>query len=255
MLPRQITRLGSAAALTLALALPSGAGLASDGAHWGYEGETGPEYWGSLDEAYIACDEGTEQSPIDIPADAPVNADDVVYAYGDTVLNIVNNGHGIQVNYDTGSSAEIDGTEYALEQFHFHSLSEHSAAGEHQAMEMHLVHADAGGNNAVIGVLIVEGEENAALAPVWDNMPADEGDPVTIEGVVVNVDDLLPAERSYVAYDGSLTTPACTEGVNWHVLATPVELSADQLAAFRAIHDGTNRPVQPMNERRFRINE
>ena len=220
--------------------------------HWSYEGDTGPEYWGSLEADYAACGEGMEQSPVDI-ADAPVNPDDVAYAYQDTAVNIVNNGHAIQVNYDEGSMAEIDGTEYALQQFHFHSLSEHTVAGANDDMEMHLVHADADGNNAVISVLIVEGEENPAFAPVWDNMPAEEGDPVTVEGVVVNVDDLLPEDRSYYHYMGSLTTPPCTEGVNWHVLVEPVELSADQLAAFRAIHDGTNRPVQPMNRARLRV--
>ena len=221
-------------------------------AHWSYEGETGPEFWGSLDPDYAACSEGMEQSPVDVITDAPVNPDDVAYAYSETTLNIVNNGHAIQVNVDEGSStAEVDGTSYALEQLHFHSPSEHTVAGENMAMEMHLVHHDAEGNSAVISALLVEGAENPAFAPIWENMPVEEGDPVTIEGVAVNPDDLLPEDRSYYHYMGSLTTPACTEGVNWHVLATPVELSADQLAAFRAIHDGTNRPTQPMNDREF----
>ena len=124
-------------------------------------------------------------------------------------------------------------------------------AGQNLGMEMHLVHADAAGNNAVIGVMLVEGAEHAALAPVWDNMPAEEGEPTTIEGAFVNVADLLPEDLSYYGYSGSLTTPPCTEGVLWHVLAEPVEISAEQLAAFRAIHDGTSRPVQPMNDRVF----
>jgi len=250
---RQITVLGAAVVLTAALAAPA-ALLASD-AHFSYEGETAPEFWGELDPEWSACSEGMSQSPIDIPADAPVNADDVEYAYGDSAVNIVNNGHAIQVNYDAGSTAVIDGTEYALLQFHFHSLSEHTVAGENADMEMHLVHADADGNNAVISALIVEGEENPAFAAVWDNMPAEEGDPITIEGATVNASDLLPEDRSYVAYGGSLTTPACTEGVNWHVLSIPVDLSASQLDQFRAIHDGTNRPLQPMNEREFIVNE
>ena len=223
--------------------------------HWSYEGEGGPENWGSLEPDYAACGEGMEQSPVDIPADAPVNADDVGYAYTESAVNIVNNGHAIQVNYDEGSTVEIDGVTYPLKQFHFHSLSEHTVAGVNMDMEMHLVHAYVDGNNseydAVISVLLVEGAENPAFAPVWDNMPAEEGDPVTIDGAFVNVGDLLPEDRSYYHYMGSLTTPPCTEGVNWHVLVQPVELSADQLAAFRAIHDGTNRPVQPMNDRQF----
>ena len=100
-------------------------------------------------------------------------------------------------------------------------------------------------------VLLIEGTENPAFDPVWDNMPAEEGNPVTVQGAFVDVDDLLPDDRSYYEYTGSLTTPPCTEGVLWHVLAQPVEISAEQLSAFHAIHDGTNRPVQPMNERGF----
>ncbi|MCH7663046.1 MAG: carbonic anhydrase family protein, partial [Chloroflexi bacterium] len=142
-------------------------------------------------------------------------------------------------------------TTYALRQFHFHSPSEHTLAGENMAMEMHLVHTDADDNIAVIGVLLIEGTENPAFDPVWDNMPAEEGNPVTVQGAFVDVDDLLPDDRSYYEYTGSLTTPPCTEGVLWHVLAQPVEISAEQLSAFHAIHDGTNRPVQPMNERGF----
>ena len=136
---------------------PAEEAMAEEKPHFSYEGETGPEYWGSLSEDWIACDEGMEQSPVDIVADVPVNADDVEYAYGETAVNIVNNGHAIQVNYDEGSMAVIDGTEYALQQFHFHSLSEHTVAGENMDMEMHLVHADADGNNAVVSVLLVEG--------------------------------------------------------------------------------------------------
>jgi carbonic anhydrase len=220
--------------------------------HWSYEGEGGPENWGKLDPDFAACSDGLEQSPVDIPADAPVNSDDVTYAYAKTAVNIVNNGHAIQVNYDKGSTAKIDGATYTLMQFHFHSPSEHTLSGENMAMEMHLVHTDSAGNIAVIGVMLVEGAENPAFTPVWDNMPADKGKPVTIGGAFVNVDDLLPKERSYYRYYGSLTTPPCTEGVLWHVLAQPVEISSDQLSAFRAIHRGTNRPVQPMNDRVFK---
>jgi carbonic anhydrase len=244
-------RLAWAVAGAACVAVASGAVVAQQLPHWTYEGDTGPQYWGVLDVSYAACGVGTSQSPVDIPPDAPMVADDVVSAYTDSALTIVNNGHAIQVDYDDGSFVEIDGSTYELEQFHFHSPSEHTTAGVNAAMEMHLVHADADGNQAVVGVLLVEGAANPAFAPVWDNMPADEGDPVTVEGITINATDLLPADLDYYRYIGSLTTPPCTEDVLWHMLATPVELSDEQIAQFRAIHDGTNRPTQPLNERVF----
>jgi carbonic anhydrase len=216
---------------------------------WSYEGDNGPESWGRLDPVFTTCEEGMEQSPIDIPADAPVNADDVVYAYRDGTVAIVNDNATVRVEYPAGSSVWIDGVEYTLQQFHFHGPSEHTIAGEHRDMEMHLVHTDADDNILVIGVLIVTGGDNQAFAPVLHNLPDQAG--VTINGVVVNATSLLPTDRRYVAYLGSLTTPPCAEGVTWHVLVTPVKLSADQVLTMRAIQPGTNRPVQPMNDRGF----
>ena len=244
-------RLAWAVAVAATVALGNGAVVAQELPHWTYEGDTGPRYWADLDPSYATCGVGTSQSPVDIPLDTPAVADDVVYAYTDSALTIVNNGHAIQVDYDDGSSVEIDGSTYALDQFHFHSPSEHTTAGANAAMEMHLVHADADGNQAVVGVLLVEGAHNPAFAPVWDNMPADEGDPVTVVGITIDAADLLPADLDYYGYNGSLTTPPCTEDVVWHMLATPVELSDEQIAQFRAIHDGTNRPTQPLNDRVF----
>jgi carbonic anhydrase len=248
-------RIVSATVMTLILVGLAGVAAAQeDGAgsgHWSYEGVTGPTSWGSLEPDFATCAEGTSQSPVDIPGDAPVNPDDVIYDYRDTAVTIANNGHAIQVDHDQGSSARIDGTDYALRQFHFHSPIEHAFAGENKAMEMHLVHADLDGDLAVIGVLLVEGAMNPAFDPIFENMPVEEGEPVTVEGVFVDMDDLLPEDRSYYGYEGSLTTPPCTEGVLWHMLARPVAVSADQLATVRAIYDGNNRPVQPMNDREF----
>jgi carbonic anhydrase len=236
--------------LALAIALAPASALGAD-AGWGYEGEVGPEQWGTLSPDYAACASGLEQSPIDIPADAPVVSEDIVTSYGETALTIQNNGHAIQVNADEGSTARIDGIEYALLQFHFHSPSEHTLAGESTEMELHLVHSDEAGSLAVLGVMLVEGDENAAYHPIRAALPLEEGDPVTVDGVLVDVESLLPQDRSAVGYPGSLTTPPCTEGVTWHVFTEAVEISPDQLAAFRAVHDGTNRPVQPLNDREF----
>ena len=224
---------------------------ASDPVHWGYEGEVGPEHWGDLSPDYAACSQGKEQSPVDIPATAPVNPPGLSLNYQPSVLNIVNNGHAIQVNYDQGSSLEIGGATYPLVQFHLHSLSEHTLNGAHTPMELHLVHKDAGGHVAVIGVMIAEGAENPAYEPILAHMPAEEGESQVISGTTVNAGDLLPDDQRYYRYNGSLTTPPCTEGVTWFVMAAPVELSTEQIAAFQSIYNNNYRPVQPLNERTF----
>jgi len=142
---------------------------ASGPVHWSYEGEAGPEHWGELSHDFAACSEGKEQSPIDVPGTATVNPADLTFNYQPTAVNILNNGHTIQVNYDVGSSLEVDGTTYNLLQLHFHATSEHTVGGKYSDMEMHLVHQSADGGYAVVGVMINRGAENAAFAPVWNN--------------------------------------------------------------------------------------
>lgn len=239
------------AVLGALLVLAGATSISASEGSWGYEGATGPAAWGALSPEYAACATGREQSPVDIPADAPVWPDDLTYDYRPSALAIADNGHAIQVDIEEGSGVVIGDVTYALRQFHFHSPSEHTLAGVHADMELHLVHGDPAGALAVIGVLLVEGAANPALEPILANLPESPGPAAPVEGVVVDVASLLPADRSYHAYPGSLTTPPCTEGVAWHVLAQPVEVSAEQMAAFRALHDGTNRPVQPLNERTF----
>jgi carbonic anhydrase len=237
--------------LVLGFMLGVGIAVADEGVHWGYEGEHGPEHWGALSHDYAACSEGREQSPIDVPATAPIHSADIVFNYQPTALNIVNNGHTIKVDYDVGSSMTVEGKTYNLLQFHFHSLSEHTFHGGYYDMEMHLVHQSDDGEYAVVGVMLERSAENAAYAPVWDHMPTVEGEPETISGVTVNAEDLLPGEQTYYRYNGSFTTPPCTEGVKWFVMNTSVGLSDAQVDAFRQIYTGNYRPVQSLNERVF----
>jgi carbonic anhydrase len=230
--------------------VPTGV-VASDPVHWGYDGEAGPEHWGALSPEFAACSEGREQSPVDIPATAPVNPPELRFDYRPSELNIVNNGHSIQVNYEPGTTLKADGVVYELVQFHLHALSEHTLNGAYTDMELHLVHKDADDRLAVVGVMIVEGAHNPAYEPILAHMPPEQGDPLTVSGTTVNAGELLPAEQSYYRYDGSLTTPPCTEGVTWFVMATPIELSTAQIAAFQSLYDHNLRPVQPLGERAF----
>jgi carbonic anhydrase len=115
---------------------------------------------------------------------------------------------------------------------------------------MHLVHRAEDDSLAVVGVFIEPGEPNAAYEAIFANLPAAESEEAeTVAGVTVDAGALLPASRTYFAYDGSLTTPACSEGVKWHVLDQPVQVAAEQIAAFTAIFDGNYRPTQPLGER------
>lgn len=241
-------------ALLLALALMmivASVAIASEAVHWGYSGENGPEHWGDLSPDYATCAKGVEQSPVDIPADAAVNTADISFNYQPSAVTILNNGHTIQVNYDPGSSITLNGVRYDLVQFHFHAHSEHALAGQFAPLEVHLVHKNAKGGLAVVGVLLNAGAENPSYAAVLNNLPAEENEAHAVSGATVDANQLLPSERTYWRYNGSLTTPPCSEGVQWLVMNTPVELSAAQIGAYTAIYNANARPLQPLNARTF----
>lgn len=246
------TRLLTSSLVAVALALSTAAAVTASGpVHWGYEGEAGPAHWGDLSPEFAACDSGREQSPVDIPRGAPLNTGDLQFDYRPAPLAIANNGHSIQVDYPTGGTLAAGDATWGLVQFHLHAPSEHTLGGAYAPMELHLVHKDAGGRIAVAGVLIVEGAHNPAYEPVLANMPSQMGEAELIPGTTIDPAALLPTDRGHYRYHGSLTTPPCTEGVAWFVLAEPVELSAAQIVAFRALYDGNYRPVQPLNVRTF----
>ena len=163
--------------------------------------------------------------------------------------DLVNTGHSIQVSAPGDDTVMVGTDRYVLVQFHFHSPSEHTIAGKSFPLEMHLVHQTSDGRLGVVGVLIREGAYNKAFEQIWSKLPAIKGKEMAHDSVMVNIEDLLPDNRTNYRYDGSLTTPPCTEGVKWFVLETPVELSAAQIAAFRAVLTGNSRPVQPLNGR------
>lgn len=221
------------------------------GPHWAYEGEHGPAHWGHMSKDFAACSEGKQQSPIDITAAQKEDLKDVEFSYKPSALNIINNGHTVQVNYDQGSSIKVNGVDYQLAQFHFHTPSEHTLGGKSFGMELHLVHKNDKGELAVVGVLLEEGKENAAFKTIWQNLPkkADEKKSVKAN---VNADELLPKTRSYFTYGGSLTTPPCSEGVTWIVLKTPVQMSKKQLQSIETIMHHNNRPVQPLHDRKLK---
>lgn len=218
--------------------------------HWSYAGEEGPDHWGAMTPDFTQCLEGTAQSPIDVTGAVALNLTDIGFDYMDTALHIFNNGHTIQVNADEGSAITYNEITYNLLQFHFHHPSEHTVNGEAAPMEIHFVHQDPNsGNLAVVGVMLTESDaDNEAYAAIFDHLPAEISE-ATASDLVISLDALLPEDRTYFTYQGSLTTPPCSEIVRWLLLENPVELSAEQIAAFGEIFEANARPVQPLNNR------
>ncbi|WP_243744897.1 carbonic anhydrase [Streptomyces hainanensis] len=219
--------------------------------HWSYHGRTGPDRWATLSEDFAACGEGREQSPVDLPTDAAIGASSdaaITIDYRPVTADLVNNGHTVQANVSPGSRIVVDGTPYELQQFHFHLPSEHTEDGEHTAMEMHFVHADAAGDLAVVGVLMEREAGESAFTDLWPNLPTEEGGEAAIDEAF-DLTEFLPEGRDQYRYDGSLTTPPCTEGVRWIVLDDPVSVTPGQVTAYRHIFHKSNRPTQPLNDR------
>ena len=221
---------------------------------WGYETENGPDVWGQLSPEYILCAEGKHQSPIDLVNPTPADLPPITFNYRSASVNIRNTGHTIEVAYPKGNWIEIDRTKYNLLQFHFHAPSEHTVEAELYDMEMHLVHESEDGTLAVIGVLIKSGNVNTAFDSFWHLIPSLSEESEHVTGVILNAFDLLPDTKRTYRYNGSLTTPPCSEGVKWLVMTTPIEMSESQIAAFRAIIHDNNRPVQPLNGRKLLVN-
>jgi carbonic anhydrase len=221
----------------------------SEPAHWTYEGASGPSEWASLSPENAVCGSGSTQSPIDISFTQSVSGGRTVLHWDPGApLSLEHNGHTIQANLEPGSRIEVDGTPYELLQFHFHAPSEHTIEGKQMAMETHFVHRSEKGDLAVIGVLHALGAENAALAPLWGELPRSEGDRRAVPSF--DLLSVLPRERQMFRYAGSLTTPPCTEGVRWHVMQSPTTVSQQQVAAFLELFKGGNsRPVQPLKAR------
>ncbi len=221
-------------------------------ARWGYDADNGPALWASLDPGFAACALGAEQSPVDLTGGRGADLPPLEFAYRRTRIVLENTGHTVQANPDPGSFVALDGIRYELRQFHFHHPSEHLFDGARLALELHLVHASGDGALAVVGVLFAEGAAHGTLAPLWAHLPAEPGAVRPVPGEL-DLATLLPARLTAWRYRGSLTTPPCTEGVAWAVLAQPLAISAAQIAAFAALYPNNRRPVQPLGERVLRI--
>jgi carbonic anhydrase len=229
-------------------------------AHWGYEGEGAPEHWAALDPDFALCRDGVEQSPIDLTGAVPIEDAGIERWLGTAVLtfeqrarvmDLVDNGHTIQITNDVPMALDMRGVHYELVQFHFHAPSEHTIDGEHAPLEAHFVHKSAAGELAVIGVLVEEGTYDVLWDPIIGALPEGPGDARHLEDLDLDMRELRPLPSRYYRYEGSLTTPPCSEGVQWIVMAEKRQISPEQMVAMVShLHDN-NRPVQPLGERQI----
>ncbi|GAU65701.1 carbonic anhydrase [Streptomyces sp. NBRC 110611] len=219
------------------------------GTRWSYEGADGPEKWGDLDPSFTQCKAGRRQSPIDLTKNsATTHPAEVSIGYRPATVTLENRGHTIQATAPGGGTLRVGGSRYELRQFHFHLPSEHTVQGKGTAIELHFVHRNARGQLAVLAVLMRERPGESAFAPLWRALPAAKGGTTTTDRPL-DLNRLLPRGRAYFQYAGSLTTPPCTEGVVWTVLAQPVTVSPGEAARYRTLFPLSNRPVQPRRDR------
>jgi len=234
---------------SLALCPPCASiGLTEEAHHWSYEGATGPDKWGGLEPKDAPCSIGDQQSPIDITGAITARQPPLKISWTKRPDTIVNNGHTIQLNFAAGNTLDVGERRYGLPQFHFHHPSEHLVDGKKFAMEAHFVHSAEDGGLAVVGVFIVPGEADAVFHSVVSTMPEEEG-PAVAADPAIDPNGLLPAQRTFYHYEGSLTTPPCSQTVDWLVLTHQIEVAETDIARFAKLYPMNARPVQELDRR------
>jgi len=235
--------------------------------HWTYQDDTGPDHWGELDTTFAICASGQAQSPINLTAAEGADLIDPDFHYEPVPLNLLNNGHTVQIPYAPGIYITLDGVRYNLLQFHFHSPSEHTVEGQAQDAELHLVHQSDAGELAVVAVMLhaedgsfieIENTETEntetenAYQKLSQNLPLNDGDNARTDDNI-NARALLPEHTTTYRYSGSLTTPPCSETVTWLVMTEPVNISNAQASKYASLLNHNNRPLQLLNQRTVQV--
>lgn len=218
-------------------------------ARLGLQPGTGTRPLADLNPEFAACKLGHEQSPVDISNPKPADLPPIQFDYKPSPLRIIDNGHTLMIKYASGSSISMMERTYALQQFHFHKPSESKIDGKAYDMELHLVHADEKGELVVVAVLMRQGPDNGTMHKVLDHVPGEKEKEESPQGIEVDASALLPADKSYYVFMGSLTTPPCTEHVTWLVLKQPITVSAAQIEQFSKLYPNNARPTQPLYDR------
>ncbi len=211
---------------------------------WGYHGEHAPEFWGKVS---ATCAQGQNQSPIDISSVTKAELKHLQFDYSGQAVSVTNNGHTLQASISEKNTLSVDGQVFELKQFHFHTPSENHVDGKSYPLEAHYVHSDAAGHLAVVSLFFKLGEANPNLEKLLAVAPKSEANAELTKPF--DVAALLPKEKQYYRFNGSLTTPPCSEGVRWLVLKQPLSISEFQVEKFEQLMGHNNRPIQPINAR------
>jgi carbonic anhydrase len=217
--------------------------------NWDYGDPHGPSHWGDLSPEFAECKIGHHQSPVDIRNPQKAVLPTIDFHYQPSPLHIIDNGHTIQINYAPGSFMLVGKKKYLLRQFHFHRPSEEKINGRSFDMTLHLVHVDENGKLAVVAVLLQEGEDNPLIRELWNDFPREKEKEEVLDKVQIDVSGILPSDRGYYTFSGSLTTPPCSEQVTWFVLKHPVTVSVAEIKQFSQLYRNDARPTQPLYDR------
>ena len=220
-----------------------------DAHDWSYDGAEGPSHWGDLKPEFAPCKNGHRQSPIDIRNSQKADLPALQFDYKPSPLHIIDNGHTIMINYAPGSFLHVGDKQYQLRQFHFHRPSEEKIHGKPFEMVVHLVHADQEGHLAVVAVLLNRGSDNPLVQELWKDLPREKEKEEVLDKIRIDLTQLLPVNRGYYTFPGSLTTPPCSENVAWFVLKQPVAISGDEIKTFSHLYRNDARPTQPLDDR------
>jgi carbonic anhydrase len=190
--------------------------------HWGYSGDADPAHWGDLKPEFFMCKDGKNQSPINID---------------DTNIVLANG---------------LEKIKFELKQFHFHSPSENQINGQNFPLEAHFVHQSKDGQLAVVAVMYKTGKQNTTLKKICSTIFSSMHEVHVCKLTAEDIKALLPKNKDYYRFSGSLTTPPCSEGVRWIVLKEYLEIGQAQVDKFVNVmmKGHNNRPVQPLNARK-----
>lgn len=242
------------AALLLAA---TSAAAAQNPPNWGYDGKIGPVFWSKISPEFSACSRGHEQSPVDIRnARLDTALQPIEFHYIAGPVTLTNTGTTVRASVDPGSYIVANGVRYELQYLEFHHPSEHTVHNRLFDMEVDMVHRSADGKYAILAVLLSEdqGFPNATLATLWAHLPTRVGQSEKITDMV-DAGGLIPSDRGYWTYTGSLPEPPCTEGVQWFVFEQPISMSRSQYNAFAALYRRNTRPTQDLRGRKIEANE
>ncbi|CAA0197637.1 carbonic anhydrase [Tenacibaculum maritimum] len=217
---------------------------------WGYDGNAPSKNW---KKNYPDCN-GKNQSPIDIiSVDTKESISDKLqfdsYNKEIAIHNVINNGHSVQFNFEKGDYHTFRGIRYYLKQIHFHEPSEHTINGVRFPIAIHLVHESTDKKLLVFAVMAQEGKGSLPFDFLESYLPLKKNESKEV-GKSFSLSNILPKKTAYYYYIGSLTTPPCTEGVNWIVFKAPITVSKMQIEKMhQSLPDHNYRPIQLLNGR------